>query len=511
MFTIDQHHTPMPHLNNDELKDRFHALAGLVITLLTLAFLFISNQIVLLPDLPNWYDQQRFLMLLLLAAALFAFAKWPSPQVPGQAHWLIAAAVVLSARSPLPGWAFAETTLFLGLLVTAYWVSCTLRELNQHRPDTLIYGLIVYATLLCLPPLMQFCLSILSNKTEFALSTLFSGFSNHRFFSQAESFVLPLMTLPAMLLGQDSRWRKLGNVAACLLWVLAFAAGTRAFYVAIVAGLAFSWIFNGQTGLLWSRWQIKFAGMGLLGYLMIFKAAPWLLNIAISSDNARLNEFESALNSSGRLDMWIDAGRLISEHPLTGIGPMHFATRAAETGFVSGFAAHPHSSVIQLLVEWGLPMGLTLLCLAGMGFLHLFRAARLKIRNDRLTTERHILTTTLFTGFVYSLLDGSIVTPYTQVLLAFVIGLAWSETRQIHGISSYTHLKNRLASLITRLACIMASIYLIWLGVTPYQNLSGHIETYTETYSTQTLWPRFWSQGLINLNEDKRYPGFSAK
>lgn len=501
----------MGHKINLYDKEWFRFLAGTLITFLVAAFLLISNQIVIFPSLPNWYDQQRFLMLLLLSTALLAFALWPTPRIPRLTPYLVTAAVVLSAISPLPGWAFAETSLLLGLTVTAFWVCRTLRGFNQDYPNALICGLIIYATLISLPPLMQFAFSIISEKPDFALSTLFSGFSNHRFFSQTESLLLPLMALPAMQLNQGSRWRKLGNVAACLLWLLAFAAGTRAFYVAIVAGLAFSWLFNGQTGLLWSRWQIKFAGMGLLGYLIIFKAAPWLLNIAISSDNARLNEFESALNSSGRLDMWIDAGRLISEHPLTGIGPMHFATRAAETGFVSGFAAHPHSSVIQLLVEWGLPMGLTLLCLAGMGFLHLFRAARLKIRNDRLSTERNILTTTLFTGFVYSLLDGSIVTPYTQVLLAFVIGLAWSETRQIHGVSSYTHLKNRLASLTTRLACIMASVYLIWLGVTPYQNLSSHIETYTETYSTQTLWPRFWSQGIINLNEDKRYPGFSAK
>ncbi len=498
----------MPDPNNHDPKQRCHVLVGIVITFFAAAFLLISNQIVLFPSLPNWYDQQRFLMLLLLATALLAFALWPSRQAPRLAVLLLTVAVGLSALSPLPGWAFAETALFMGLAVTAYWVCHTLRDFNQRRSDTLIYGLIIYATLISLPPLMQFCFSILSEKPNLALSTLFSGFANHRFFSQAESLVLPLMALPAMLLNRDSRWYKLGNVAAGLLWLLAFAAGTRAFYVAMVAGVAFSWFFTGQTGRLWARWQSKFAMIGLLGYLLLFKAAPWLLNITISSDNARLNQFESALNSSGRLDMWIAAGRLITEHPLTGIGPMHFATLAAETNFASGFAAHPHNSVIQLLVEWGVPMGLTLLCLVGMGFWRLFRAARVKNDNERLTTERHIMTLTLVTGFVYSLLDGSIVTPYTQVLIALVAGWAYSllPSTTPKTATCFPESFQVIANLPMRLSCIAAGIYLGWLALTAFNLLTPNTNAYLDTYKNQGMWPRLWSQGLIGLPIDTRYP-----
>lgn len=499
----------MRHKNNLYDKEWFRFLAGTFITFLVAAFLLISNQIVLLPSLPNWYDQQRFLMLLLLAAALLAFALWPAPRTPRLTPYLVSAAVVLSAISPLPGWAFAESALFIGLVIAAYWVCRTLRGLNQKHPSTLIYGLIVYATLISLPPLMQFGLSIISERAEFALSTLFSGFSNHRFFSQTESFVLPLMTLPAMLLDRDSRWRKLGNVAACLLWLLAFAAGTRAFYVAMVAGGAFSWVFNGEKGRNWMCWQSKFSMIGLLGYLLLFKVAPWLLNISITSDNARLNQLESALNSSGRLEMWIAGSRLITEHPLTGIGPMHFATLAAETNFSSGFAAHPHNSVIQLLVEWGIPMGVTLLCLVGIGFWRLFRTACVKNDITRVTTERHILAITLTTGFIYSLLDGSIVTPYTQVLIAFVVGWACSLLPQRHAntyVFFESKLSNPLFCIAIRITSLLAAIHLALLAIVPFNALTPHVENYISTYSSQPLWPRLWSQGLINLKDDLRYP-----
>ncbi len=502
----------MPIQQSHDQPARYRSLAAILVCLPVAAFLFMSNQIVLLPDLPNWYDQQRFLMLLLLATALSAFALQPSA-TPLWATLLFIAALALSAFSPLPGWALAETAVFMGLAVTAYWVGIALRKIDEYRPELTINGLIMYGMLISLPPLMQFSIALGNGSSEFALSSLFSGFSNHRSFSQTESVLIPLMALPAILLREDSRWRKFGNVSACLLWVLAFAAGTRAFYVAIVVGVAFAWFFHGQTGRQWTRWQLKFAGMGWLGYLLLFNVIPWILGITITSDNARLNQLESALNSSGRLEMWLSAVRLIAEHPLMGIGPMHFATLAAETKFESGFAAHPHNAVIQLMVEWGLPMGLTLLALVGLGFWRLFQATHIKTENASLALQRHILSITLVTAFIYSLLDGSIVTPYTQILLAFVAGWTWSLLPTAHRANTcQTGTLQAFSTILTRCCCVLAGCFLIWLSVYPYPKLASHVELYAKSYPGQPLWPRLWSQGLINLFEDDRYlfSGFST-
>ncbi len=497
----------MPTQQSHDQSARYRSLAAILVCLLVAALLFMSNQIVLLPELPNWYDQQRFLMLLLLATALSVFALLPAPSPP-YVTLLLIVALALSALSPLPGWALAESAIFTGLVATAYWVGIALREVNRYRPELTVNGLIIYGTLISLPPLMQFGISLGNGSSAFALYSLFSGFSNHRFFSQTESVLIPLMALPAMWLNTDSRWRKLGNVSICLLWVLAFAAGTRAFYVAMIAGGSFAWFFHGQTGRQWTRWQLKFAGMGWFGYLLLFKVMPWILGIVITSDNARLNQLESALNSSGRLEMWIAAVRLITEHPLTGIGPMHFATLAAETKFAAGFAAHPHNSVIQLMVEWGLPMGLTLLALVGLGFWRLFQATHIKTENASLALQRHIMSITLFTTFIYSLLDGSIVTPYTQILLAFVIGWAWSLLPTAHRTTArQTQALQAFSTILTRCCCVLAGCFLIWLAVYPYPKLTSHVELYAKSYPGQPLWPRLWSQGLINLPGDQRYHG----
>src|SRR5574343_1135589 len=499
----------MAYPNNHARQERRPILAAIVTTCCAGAFLLISNQIILLPTLPNWYDQQRAMMLPVLAVALCALAIWPAT-TPRWLLLLTIAALGLSLISPRPGWALAETALFMGLTVTAYWVCQTLRSLNPRHTHGRLYGLIVYATLISLPPLIQFLVSIGSDKTEFALATLFRGFSNHRFFSQSESILVPLIALPAMLLEADSRWRKLGNVAACLLWALALAAGTRAFYVAMLVGAAFAWWGNGQTGRQWTLWQTKFAALGLLVYLLLFQALPWLLDIHITTDNARLNQLDSALNSSGRLEMWLHSIQLIATHPFTGIGPMHFATLAVQTNFASGFAAHPHNAVLQGLVEWGLQVGLSVLGLIGLGFYRLCQAGRLTTTHLTLLIQTRVLSITLVTVFVYSLLDGSIVTPYTQVLLAVVMGWAWallpSPPPIVDDIPKRANTVNTGQAILLRLSCLATALYLIWLAWVPVHAITPHVQSYLRQYPAQTLWPRLWSQGLINLPDDQRYP-----
>lgn len=480
-------------------------LAGWIMLILTALFLGISNQIVLLLDLPNWYDQQRFLSLLVLATGLLFYGLRPLYPPSPWAMGLIIGAIVLSLLSPLPGWALAESALFMGLVILAAWISSAVRTLHILRPNLILYSLIIYATLLCLPPLMQYLLA-LSSQQEFHLASLFRGFSNHRFFSQVESVLIPLIALPAMVLPENSRWRRLGNVAACLLWLLAFAAGTRAFYVTILFSVAFALLTCGQAGKIWCRWQSRFALIGWLGFVLLFMLIPELFGLTINSDNARLNTLEGGINSSGRLEMWIAALKLILEHPLTGIGPMHFAT-LNQSAVTQGFAAHPHNAVIQLLTEWGLPFGGLLIALLCTGFVQFQRQSRERTASIPDSTLRSTLRITLLTAVVYSLFDGSIVTPYSQVLLAMIIGLAWAQLRPQSVLNNKKNsTSKRIIIALIQCTTLATGTYLGWLAFSPFHQLMPHVAKYAKTYPDRGFYPRFWSQGLINLPEDQRYP-----
>ncbi len=485
-------------------------LAARVMLLLTALFLCVSNQIVLLPDLPNWYDQQRFLALLVLAVGLFFYALRPLYPTSPWATGLMLGAVILSLISPLPGWAFAESALFMGLVILAAWINSALRPIQMQRPKLILYCLIIYTMLISLPPLMQYLLAI-NHHQEFHLASLFRGFSNHRFFSQVESVLIPLAALPAITLSEASHWRRLGNVAACLLWLLAFAAGTRAFYVAIMSSTIFALFAYDQTGKVWCRWQIRFALIGWSGYVLLFMLAPKLLSFSISSDNARLNTLEGGLNSSGRLEMWIASFMLILEHPLTGIGPMHFAT-LTQSASTQGFAAHPHNVIIQLLVEWGLPFGIAAIATITTFTVRFWQKLVQNSTTRTKSTEISVIAISLITALIYSLFDGTVVTPYTQILLALFIGLTWSLSKEEFKTRQEVH-RNfivRLNTFLTRILCMMSGVFLIWLATTPLNALTPHVENYATSQRGQALWPRFWSQGLINLPIDDRYllPGW---
>lgn len=460
------------------------------------AFLFVSNQIVLLPSMPNWYDQQRLLALLLLSGSLGAYALSPQPPTAPSGALLLLTCIGLSLLSPLPGWALAETSLMLGLVVLTSWVNSACRSISSQQSNMIAIGLIMLGAAISLRPLMQYIVS-LCDSNEFTLSTLFTGFSNHRFFSQAESVLIPLMTIPASLLTQRPMWQRLGNVVACLLWVMAFASGTRAFYVAMTGTLVVALIWGGSYGRKWTRIQCQYLAFGALGYGLLFWALPAALNVSIFTDNARLATVGGALDSSGRIAMWQTALSQLLTHPLLGIGPMHFAT-LTQSASTPGFAAHPHNALIQLLVEWGLLVGGFVLVFLTWAFYRFWHAAA--------TPQTRYLGFGIFNAALYSLFDGSVVTPYTQVLLAILLGWAWSYMPARRDESDYGEKKPCISSTLLRLTCLMAAIYLAWMALSPIDRISPHTLQYLENHPAQPLWPRFWSQGLINLSPDFRYP-----
>ena len=479
-----------------------------IIGLASLVFLFIASRITLLPGLPSWYDEQRFLELLILSGALLLFGISPRLTTPLWTTFLWVGMLLLSMLSPMPGWAIAEFGIFMGLVALTFCIYQALHAFNQHHSKIMIFVLVIYALQIGFVPLAQLEPLLLGGATDLNLPTLFGGFSNHRFFSQTESLLIPLMALPAMQLTETSRWRKLSDVAACLLWLLAFAAGTRAFYVAIVVSVVFAWFYSDTLGRRWVHLQAWFAGFGGLAYGLLFKVLPWFLPLTVTTDNARLTTLETAADSSGRLDMWIYAVKLIFEHPLTGIGPMHFATLAATSPLTPGFAAHPHNSVLQLLVEWGLPMGLILLALMGLGIQKVFKAAQSPSNHPDASNTLFCLGMALLTAFVYSLFDGSLVNPYTQVLICVVAGWAWSAMAQSdepssNHVSASWLIKSNLV--LTKVTAIAIGTYLCWMAITVQTTLTSYLTTHPD----QALLPRLWSQGLIGFPNDDRYPDAS--
>ena len=104
------------------------------------------------------------------------------------------------------------------------------------------------------------------------------------------------------------------------------------------------------------------------------------------------------------------------------------------------------------------------------------------------------LLASLSAAAVQSLVDGVIVMPYSQTLLAVICGWALAVYRSN---LSFTHPVDRTTEMVGIAVVLLSAALLMW-GVFPeVQDIAGRQEAYTNRHPETTLLPRFWGQGWI--------------
>jgi hypothetical protein len=94
--------------------------------------------------------------------------------------------------------------------------------------------------------------------------------------------------------------------------------------------------------------------------------------------------------------------------------------------FYNSFGTHPHNSVLQLAAEWGLPATFIVLTILGCSFncwYKKFNTRKLQTANKLDSNLSVILFFTTIANGAYSLVEGVIVMPISQVLMFTMIGL----------------------------------------------------------------------------------------
>ncbi|HEU0277628.1 MAG TPA: O-antigen ligase family protein [Rhodanobacteraceae bacterium] len=182
---------------------------------------------------------------------------------------------------------------------------------------------------------------------------------------------------PFVLWTAQRRYGRGGLVAAMLfLLVPILLAGSRAAWITYgVVVLAFFWVE--------ARTPLRFVGWVLAACLVVAAAmgVAWKtssrFDARMTQSLAALHDTRHALNyaSSGRLDIWRVAGRMIAAHPLLGVGVRDFRdayprfashtdefVNAQACGVGEG-ACHPHQIVLEVLAGTG-AVGLALWLIA---------------------------------------------------------------------------------------------------------------------------------------------------
>ncbi|HGT4080430.1 O-antigen ligase family protein [Pseudomonas aeruginosa] len=437
--------------------------------LLLLISILLLSPIVYCGVSDNWHDQQRILQLVVLSgSSLLLLFSFPLPFARRMVQVTLLVILGLGSVSAFlsanPSWAFKEWSVFAGLMLFSFNISASPEWVRRIA----LWGLVVLGGFFCYQFLLSYLAAFVSGLRELNPRVLLSGFSNVRTMGQFQAMLLPLMAALGLYLRETGRFRlsRLVMLLLAIQWCISFALAGRGLWLGFaVAHLALCWI--GPVGRRFLIVQLSAVFVGLALYFLLMVALPTWLGI----DMTLMSGMRSGL--SLRDVLWRDAWGMFVAHPLLGVGPMHFS-------------AVPNQMLLQWFAEWG---GVAGLLVVGLMTLGLLRGARyLREQGDPMDAG---LWLALVSVLVLAQVDGVFVMPFTQTVLALLVGIAmarWS--------------KPVAPSPAQRWLCRgLAVVVIVVLGrvlLLEVPGLTAAEERYLEIHGGGEA-PRFWIQGWIPM------------
>ncbi|HBP1138323.1 pilus assembly protein [Pseudomonas aeruginosa] len=338
-----------------------------------------------------------------------------------------------------------------------------------------LWGLVVLGGFFCYQFLLSYLAAFVSGLRELNPRVLLSGFSNVRTMGQFQAMLLPLMAALGLYLRETGRFRLswLVMLLLAIQWCISFALAGRGLWLGFaVAHLALCWI--GPVGHRFLIVQLSAAFVGLALYFLLMVALPAWLGI----DMTLMSGMRGGL--ALRDVLWRDAWGMFVAHPLLGVGPMHFSAVPNSVG------AHPHQMLLQWFAEWG---GVAGLLVVGLMILGLLRGARyLREQGDPIDAG---LWLALVSVLVLAQVDGVFVMPFTQTVLALLVGIAMARwSKPVVPSSAQRWLCRGLAVVVI---VVLGRVLLLEVP-----GLTAAEERYLEIHGGGEA-PRFWIQGWIPM------------
>lgn len=393
-------------------------------------------------------------------------------------YFLTALAIASSMMAASPRHAIIEITLFSGLFYLAFYIARLYQENSLQLINRLIYSF-WGGIMLSMVAFYVGYITATAFKTPVNWPGPITGFNNVRFFNQYQLWTLGLIVLPLLAFElKNLRTRYWLHLGLICWWVMLFHSASRGVLLSWVLGILITAAVYKNLAWPFIRLQLIHMTSGFLLFQILFRLIPFLRESAVVTGTIVRD------TTSDRFALWNQALQLIQEHPLFGVGPMHFA-------WYSPISAHPHNSILQIMCEWGLPAALLIFAIvfyALRSWLIKFDTSKLQSQTAHDRNLAIILFFTAATNAAYSLVDGVIVMPISQVMMFTFIGL----------MLGYYHLGNKAetgiikkTNHINRLFAGILLTALVW-SILPeiLQNGSGNEKRFSMGY--QALGPRIW-------------------
>jgi len=408
-----------------------------------------------------FYDNQRLIEIFcaVLALAVISWQLMNGSSIPLLFSRPIAILLVLffslgfisSATAYSPRHAFFDWANLLLLLGIAWLIAWEV----SIRKDVLLDKLLMVCGLACASYLLItiiLYISALKVGIQPSPSQLIVGYDNYRFFNYVQTISLPLLGLLAARMPDRGR-RIFWWVISALWWMLLFVGFGRGTFLGLTIGIAIVWYAVPKVAGAWCR-SMALAGVaGLVSYLFFYAAIPLILGMEpfglffTSLDRTAENP------TSGRFVLWARAIEMIQANPWLGGGPAHFAHYGRDLPY----GASPHSWVLQIGSEWGIP---ALLLLSGALALAMLRLWQL--RKVISAENQDTLTAWLVTGLAVladGLVSGLIVMPTSQLWITLYVGCAWGWTYSLSPTGKTIKWQQSVGIRVTLVLVVLLMIY----------------------------------------------------
>jgi len=404
-----------------------------ILVMIALAILIVLTPSIRFIPYIEWHDCQRIFQIALLGLVLLDSISLGlkndthlqlNPLIRLGFYILLVLGILSTLRSINPRFATIEFTVFAALCYLSLMTARLFSSYKESGIKYLVYALWGSITLYMTSFYTGYLTATIAGKA-ISWPEPFYGFSNIRLFQQYQLWGLGLICFPLLALNLKQNTRRWLYVALGLWWVLLFYAASRGVVLGwLVAMVTTAIIYNKHA---WSflRLQTTSAISGLMGYFFLFKGIPSLITTLASSSAASPDSPVITTSTIfrattyDRLDLWKVAYVMIENFPLLGVGPMHFYN-------YTPFGSHPHNSILQIASEWGLPATMIILCIIGYSMACWYKRFNFSSLHNESKLNKNLAVILFFTIIAngsYSLVEGVIVMPISQVLMFIVIGL----------------------------------------------------------------------------------------
>ncbi|MEX2639961.1 MAG: O-antigen ligase family protein [Balneolales bacterium] len=471
----------------------------IVLILATSTYFALVPSLDFIPSL-GAYNTQRVLQIGVLAGTALliithskCLSLWLTTwfTLPVIVRWALSAILILGILSSITTmdtrYALLEVGVFTLLFVFAMAVASFYRQFPQLGNNIIFFTFLLCAFLY----LVKFSTSYLTyllvdGAVLWPAGEMVLGFSHVRYFNHIQTLTIPILISAALLLPPQYiilKWFITALTAAW--WMLVFGADARATVIASIFSICCVILLYRKTVLSWLKLQLLSCATGFSCYMLLFRVDGG----QVSGDFIRYGD-------SGRLNMWQNAASLITQDPVLGAGPIHYAHVANNFHFT-----HPHNTYLQFAAEWGVPAFL-ILCAIGLYGCFAWLKQNHEIFKKKPEAKPKLirigLTASLIAGLAHAFVSGLMVAPMSQLIVALITGWIFgvyiTEQKSISVDFQGSHrwvLRGFLAAVIT---------FMVLNTYTEVVVLEEKLETYYAEHHIQFLGPRFWRQGKMGFD-----------